>query len=584
VAGLVGREHELDVLCGLVDRAAEGTGGTLVVRGPAGIGKSALVEDVQRFAEKRGIARLTARGVASEMMLPFGALHQLLWPLTRDPTLPEGPRRSLRAALGAAGAVAPDFYAIALSALELLVEAAERMPVLVVAEDAHWFDRSSADLLGFVARRVTSAPIALVIAVRDQQDGPPADPFTEAGLPELELGPLSDESAGTLLGRVAADLPAGLRERLLTTASGNPLALLELPSAVRGAELPLSAVLPMNARLERTFAARLPEMPPPTRSLLLAAAAEPSCTLAELLAVATTVGGPEAGVGVLDPAVEAGLVRPHGLRLRFRHPLVASAVYASAAPSDRIAVHTALAEALADQPDRAIWHRVAAATGPDPSVAADLLTFADRAARRGAAAVAVAALERAASFAGDGERADLLLRAAELTGDTGQARARLPSILEQLRPLPLTGRDTARRVQVEAVLAPTHETHDVAALAEHAERIWSEDRDLAYKLLHASALRCFWSGAPAELRGRVRDVMDHLDPEIADPRSLLVHIYVAPLERGPALLRRADPLLVDPILARRRFGASVYCIAGDFPRAASVLAPTISAGCCCSAG
>jgi DNA-binding CsgD family transcriptional regulator len=576
VNGLVGREPELAELCALVDRAAAGRGGTLVVRGPAGIGKSALIEEAQRYAEKRGMALLSSRGVASETLLPFGGLHQLLWPLTRDATLPEEPRRSLRAALGPVGAVAPDFYAIALAALDLLVEAAERAPVLVIAEDAHWFDRSSADLLGFVARRVGSAPIALVTAVRDGR----ADPFAEARLPELALAPLSEESSEVLLNRAAGDLPADLRKRLLTTASGNPLALLELPASVRGAdrdELSFSAVLPMNARLEHTFAARLPEMPPPTRSLLLAAAAEPSCTLAELLEVVATVGGQATRVEVLDPAVEAGLVQPVGLRLRFRHPLVASAVYASAPPSDRIAVHTALATALTGQPDRAIWHRMAAATGPDSSIAADLLAFADRAARRGAASVAVAALERAASFAAGHERTDLLLRAAELAGETGQARERLPGILEQVRHLTLSTRDTVRRVQVETVLAPTHETHDVAALAEHAERIWPEDPALAYTLLHASAIRCFWGDASPELRRLVRDTMDLLDPEIADPRSLLVHVYAAPLERGQILLRRAEPLINDPVLARRRFGAAVYCIVGEFPRGVSVLAPAVDA-------
>lgn len=580
MAGLVGREPEFAVLRGLLDRAAGGAGGAVVMRGPAGIGKSALMEAVQRYGEERGMALLAARGVASETLLPFGALHQLLWPLTRDPTLPDTPRRSLRAALGPAGPVAPDFYAVALSALELLTEAAERTPVLVIADDAHWFDRSSADLLGFLARRVGTAPVALVAAVRDRDSGPPADPFAQANLPQLGLGPLSDESARVLLNRVAADLPAGLRERLLVTASGNPLALLELPASVRGAdrdELSFSAVLPMNARLEHAFAARLPEMPPLTRALLLAAAAEPSCTLAELLTVMATVHQQPVSLDVLDPAVAADLVRPHGLRLRFRHPLVASAVYYSAAPSDRVAVHTALAEAMAGQPDRAIWHRMAAAISPDPSLAADLRTFAERAARRGAASVAVAALERAASFTDGKERTDVLLRAAELAADTGQARDRLPSILDQLRPLPLTDRAAARRVQVEAVLAPTWDTHEVAGLTEHAEHIWPQDRDLAYSLLHASAFRCFWGGAPPQLRVMVRTVMDKLDPDIRDPRSLLVHAYTSPLERGAILLQRAEPLVTDPTLARRRFGVGVHGLVGEFPRSAALLAPVIAA-------
>ena len=153
---LVGRERELATLTGLLDRAAAGSGGALIIRGVAGIGKSALLEQGQDLARDRGMTILSARGVSAEVLLPFGGLHQLAWQLLRDGTLPETPREFLRVALGQATSVVPDFYAVALSVLELFTEAAETNPVLVVAEDAHWFDRPSADLLGFIARRQLS--------------------------------------------------------------------------------------------------------------------------------------------------------------------------------------------------------------------------------------------------------------------------------------------------------------------------------------------------------------------------------------------------------------------------------------------
>ncbi|GIE05595.1 LuxR family transcriptional regulator [Paractinoplanes durhamensis] len=571
---LVGREAELVVLHDLVTGAGSGTGGALVLRGPAGIGKSALIEAAQHEAHAKGMTVVAARGVASETLLPFGVLHQLLWPLLRDPRLPETPRQLLRSALGAAGAAAPDLYAIAVATLELLVEAADRNPILVVAEDAHWFDRSSADVLAFVARRAGSAPIALVAAVRGGDDTTPVDALGEAGLPDLPLGPLPEEDARALLDRAATELPAGLRERILTAASGNPLALLELPASVR--EDSFSTVVPMNARLESAFTARLPEMPGLTRTLLLAAAAEPSCTLAQLLTVVAAVSGEPVGIDVLDPAAAAGLVRSHGLQLRFRHPLVASAVYQAAAPSDRIAMHAALATALADQPDRAIWHRSAAATGPDPEVAADLRVFAGRAALRGAASVAVAALERAASFSAGADRIDLLLRAAELSCETGQARERLPTLLEQIRAGEPTGRDAARRMQVEAVLAPIPDTQAIAGLVEHATMIWEQDRALAYSLLLAAAIRCWWGGAPPELRALVQEAADRFDPDLHNPPSLTVHAYASQPERGALLLDRAGRVLADPDPARRRFAIGVYALTGDFAVSATITPAAIA--------
>jgi hypothetical protein len=291
-----------------------------------------------------------------------------------------------------ADAAAPDRFLIALAALELLADTAARSPLLLVVEDAQWLDRPSGDVLAFVARRLESEPIALLAAVREGY----ASALGEAGLPELRLEGL-EAAAGALLAAHAPALAPRVRERLLGEAAGNPLALMELPVALGSDQLGGAALpewLPLTARLEQAFAARVSELPTITRRLLLVAAVDHDGDLAEVLgAAAAMLDQADAAVKpeALAPTVEARLVEVDEQGLRFRHPLVRSAVHQAASVWERQAAHAALAQVLADQPDRRAWHRAASTLGPDEAVAAELEQVAAGAQRRGALRVAAAA-------------------------------------------------------------------------------------------------------------------------------------------------------------------------------------------------
>ncbi|HEY9327040.1 MAG TPA: AAA family ATPase [Streptomyces sp.] len=577
---LHGRRAEQARLTEFVGSVGRGAG-ALLIRGEAGIGKSALLEAAAREARERGLTVLSAHGIPAETRLPFGALHQLLWPLLRDESLPARSRETLKAALGQSTTVVPDLYGVAFAVLDLLVEAARPNPLLVVAEDAHWFDRPSAEVIGFVARRLAGERIAVLAALRPGND----DPFTDTGLPELLLGPLPAEAARTLLERQAHDLPLRIRTRILETARGNPLALLELPCAVRQSdetEGSLRTHLPTSARLERAFAARLPDIPGATRALLLVLAADGGCRPAELLASATRVTGAPVSVEQVEPAVAAGLVTADIAGVRFRHPLVASAVYHNAALTDRIATHTALAAVLAAEPDRAVWHRAAAAMGPDPRITADLLAFADRAVARGALSVAVDALERTAALAAtDRDRAAPLLHAAELACNLPDRKARTAALLDNTRLLDLGVRDQARRALLEelAGLRRADDPPFTRTLVDHALAAQrAGERDLSRNLLWAAALRCWMHGSTAQLRSWFASVIEDLDPRMEDSYTPLVLACLQPIERGRAVLRRATRIReespFDPAEMSRAI--AIDGLLGEYPAVVTDMAAAAS--------
>jgi NAD(P)-dependent dehydrogenase (short-subunit alcohol dehydrogenase family) len=412
--GLVGRRTETDLIDGLLDGAPE-HGSTLLIVGEPGIGKSALLSVAAGLARGRGMGVLATAGVEAEAHLPFAALHRLLRPVLGEADgLPQPQRDALQAAFGETDAAEPELFRIALAALHLLAAAAERRPLLVVVEDAQWLDRSTIDVLAFVARRIHSDPIVLLAATRDDGLGD--------GLPSLRLTGLDEPAARSLLAAHAGELAAATVDRLVETAGGNPLALVELPvawrEATRGSTLP--DWLPLTRRLEHAFAARTSDMPPATRTLLLVAAADEEALLPDLFRAARTVVGRRVDEAELRPAVAADLVHLNESHLRFRHPLVRSAIYQTAPFDERHAVHAALADALVAEPDRRAWHRAASTIAPDDRVADELDASAERARRRGGISVAVAILERAAHFSGDpGRRGELLLRAAELGFEAG---------------------------------------------------------------------------------------------------------------------------------------------------------------------
>src|SRR5919112_1220540 len=401
---IFGRERELARLERLVDGVSE-HGAALLVRGEPGIGKSTLLAAASRRAEAAGMRMLRATGVQSEAQLPFAGLHQLVMPvLGHAEHLPAPQRTALLAAFGMVEAEVTDRFLVALALLELLSDVAEQEPLLVVAEDAHWLDRSTASVLGFIARRVEHEPIVVLAASREGEESP----INDAGLPTLRLGGIDDEPAGELLDTYGGQLAPPGRGQNFGQAGGNPLALVELPVLLgtdeRAGRSRLPSPLPLTEHLERAFAAQAAGLPSVTRKLLVLAAVDDGGDLGEIVAAAAVNAGGEPTAEGLVPAIDARLVEVAGTRIAFRHPLVRSAVYQAASLVERNAAHFALAEVLADRPDRQVWHRAAALVGPNESVAAALEAAARRARRRGAIGEAIDALERAVELSEDRAR------------------------------------------------------------------------------------------------------------------------------------------------------------------------------------
>jgi hypothetical protein len=407
---LIGRRTELETIERVVDGARDGRSGVLVLRGVAGVGKTALLD--RCVADAGGMRVLRAEGVESETQLPFAGLHQLLRPLTALlDRLPAVERRALEAAFGLAPSDAAARFLAAAGALDLIAEAAEEQPVLCVVDDLHWLDRASADALLFVARRLDAEPVALLLALRDPGPQPPG----LSRLPTLELGGLGRDDARTLLDR-AAPLPAADRDRVLDTAAGIPLALLELPRGPLGAGPAADGAM---GTVERAFGDRVTALPDATRRAVLLAAADDDPRAATAL---LALDGAALTVADLGAAEADGLLWLDGDGLAFRHPLVRSAAYASATFAERRDAHAALAAALTGPAaaDRRAWHRAAALTAPDDDVAAELESSAERALARGGQAAAAAALERAARLtSADGVRARRLVAAAHAARASG---------------------------------------------------------------------------------------------------------------------------------------------------------------------
>lgn len=533
---LLGRDTERHALAALVERAASGAGGAVVVLGAPGIGKSALVAEAAARAAGHGVRVLTAVGVESEEDVACAGLHQLVHQL-RDgiDDLPGPQRAALRAAVGLADEAVPGLYLVGLAALTLLSDAAVKAPLLVVVEDAHWMDRASLDVLGFVARRIESDPLALVGVTRGLDDR-----LGGAGLPVVALDPLTDEVSGELLDAVAPDLGQQVRRRLLKEAAGNPLALTELPVALQsvgGAYALTPGPLPLTERLERTFTARVSRLPVETRALLLLAALNGDGTLDECLAAAARMLGTAVDVNAVGPAVEAGLVEGWGMV--FRHPLVRSALHHAATAAERQAAHAALASELRGQPDRQAWHRAAATAGPDEHAARDLDSTAGRALRRGGVAAALAALRRAAELTADpSARADRLLRAAELALESGRPDV-AAHLLAEARSLDLSVRDKGRAAWVGIALAEgaaQGEGTATAELAELAVGLAADEPVLGLRMLWGAVLHCFWGEPGPDARRRVAAAVDRMPVDADNADLVALRAYCAPVERGRAVL------------------------------------------------
>ncbi|MFB7948217.1 AAA family ATPase [Kitasatospora phosalacinea] len=521
---LHGRTTETAAIDLLLDNAREGRGGALVLRGEPGIGKSALLGHAAERGGRHGMRVLRSAGVEGESELPFAGLHLLLsGVLDRIGSLPEAQAGALRAALGLqAGPATGDRFLAGLGVLTLLSELASGQPVLVVVDDAHRLDAESLRVLLFAARRLGAERVAVLLAGREGE-GPDAP-----GLPELPVGPLDGAAAELVLATAAgaAELPGPARALVLREARGNPLALLELPSAQRKSEHYASpygvACLPAHSRLLRTFTEAVAALPPATRTVLLVAAADENGRLDAVLAAA---GRLDAGLDDLAAAERARLVTVEDGRVRFRHSVIRSAVYQGATAGRRVAAHRALAESVrpagthpdgtapgtnsgsgsdpgtdpGPDPDRArqrAWHLAAAATGPDPEAARLLERSAEHARARGAFATVAATYRRSAELTADpAERGRRLFEAASAAADSGQLELADALALEAAPHLADPVR-RARAVRLRALVADEQDrSRDAHAMfTEAAREAGAADPELAGALLFQAAQAAWHAG------------------------------------------------------------------------------------------
>ena len=574
---LFGREPELGVIGGLIDHV-RGRGGALVVTGEPGVGKSALLRHASMHAREAGMLVLTASGVQSESLLPFAGLHQLLGPVLGKLDQLAAPQRdALRSALGMTDRDT-DAFLTALAVLNLLAASATHVPALVIAEDAHWLDQPTSNVLAFVARRLEFEPILMLIAVRDDYRGA----FSDAGLPALRLEPLPAAAAAALLDSRDPGFPNVARERLLAEAAGNPLALVELPIAYRqlGTGTVLPQWLPLTTRLERAFAARAAELPALTRTALLIAAVNDSPLLGEVLTAVRLLAGAELNLDVLEPAIRALLIDVDENELRFRHPLIRTAIHQQATISQRHAAHAVLNHVLDGHPERALWHRAASVIGPDEALAGDLEAAATLAQRRGGAGVAIQALHRAARLSDGPQRVTRLLRAAELAFELGQ-RDLVLSLLEEAELVGLGPREHARATWIRESFVDgiPGDAVQVRSLVELADRTAADgNSDFALKLLYGASLRCWWGEPGQAARDSVVATADLLDVSEGDPRLLVILAFAEPIARGTMVIDRLSRLAMGEgidVMAIRQAGNAAMAV-GAFGLASGFFASAVA--------
>ena len=559
---LLGRQAECEALDGLLADALAGRSRVLILRGEAGIGKSALIGHV--LDRLRGFWLAQAVGVESEMELAYGGLHQICAPmLDRLGRLPEPQREALATVFGLSEGPAPDRFLVGLAALTLLAEVAERQPLVCIVDDAQWLDDASAQILEFVARRLLAERIAIVCAARTG----PGD-HVLIGLPELVVTGLSESYArALLLDNVHGPLDAAVCDRIIAESRGNPLALLELPRTWHFAELAGGFGVPgsqsVASKIEESYARRLDALPSETRLLIVAAAAEPTGDPALLYRAGGRLG---VELAALDSAVDAGLIKVK-MRVEFAHPLVRSAAYRTATSGDRHRVHHALAEATdaENDRDRRAWHRACAIEAPDEDVALELERSASRAQARGGLAAVSGFLERAVELTPDQERrAERALAAADASFQAGafESAQRLLAVADARGPDGYRhGRATLLRGHL--ALASAHGNEAAGLLFEGAKELEPFDVTLArrsYLTAWGAAVTANHLGGADVLVEICRSVraLPPLPPK-PHPLDLLVEGLALLTTDGrvaatPVLQHAATALMDLPVQDRLRWG------------------------------
>src|SRR5262245_7967325 len=501
--GLLGRRSECALLDELVVSVRAGLSGALVVRGDAGVGKSALLEYLVQHASGCGIAR--AVGVESEMELAYAGLQQLCGPFTdRIEQLPGPQRDALATGFGLRDGEAPGRFLLGLAVLTLLSDAAEDQPLVCIVDDAQWLDAASAQALAFVGRRLVAESVGLVLAVRE----PTGERHFE-GLPELVVAGLDDPDAQELLATVVTGpLDERVRDRIVAETHGNPLALRELPHGRTLAELAggfgLSDGPALSGSIEQSFGERLAALPPSTRLLVLIAAAEPTGDPVVVWRAAAELG---IGQDAAAPATAAGLI-DFAVQVQFGHPLVRSAVYRAASSEQRQRVHRTLADATdADRdPDRRAWHRAHATAGLDEEIAAELERSAGRARARGGLAAGAAFHERAVELTPDPRRrAQRSLIAANAKHQAGAPDAALQLLaVAQAGPLDELEQARALLLHAQITFAMTRGIDGASLLLQAAKRLEPLDPTLARE----TYLEAFAAGLSTDRLVRGGDVCE----------------------------------------------------------------------------
>lgn len=540
---LKGRARECALLDALIEAVRQGESRSLVLRGEAGIGKTALLRYLIESASDLTVVR--AVGVESEMELAYASLHQLCAPLLdRLERLPAPQRQAVEIVFGLSSGTAPDRFLVGLGVLSLVSEVAEERPLLVVVDDAQWLDQASALTLAFVARRLLAEPVGLVFAARE-----PGEELRH--VPDLEvLGLLNGDARALLASTIRFALDERVRDRLLAETRGNPLALLELPRGLTPTQLAGGFGIPegrdLSKRIEESYVRRFETVPEDARRLLLVAAAEPVGDPLLLQRACERLEIPLSAVDATD-----GLLALDE-RVTFRHPLARSAVYRSAGGPERRAAHSALAE-VTDRdidPDRRAWHLAAAAVGPDEEVASELERSAGRAQARAGQAAAAAFLQRAVALTREpARRADRALAAAQANLGAGAfeaARGLLATA--ETGPLDELGRARIDLLRAEIVFAQTRGPDAPLLLLQAARTLEPLDVRLCRNTYLDAWGAALFAGHLATAGGGLLDVSRAAAaaPDPTDrtlPRDLLLdglaQIFTAGVNAAAPMLRRA---------------------------------------------
>jgi DNA-binding CsgD family transcriptional regulator len=570
---LLGRSDEQRQIGRLLLRARRGRSGALLLLGEPGIGKTALLEHAENRAG--GWIRLRGTGAEPEAELPFAALSQLLTPvLDQLPAIPPLQAGALSAALALGPAQLGDRFTVFAAVLSLIAAAAERRPVLVVLDDAHWFDHSSQQALLFAIRRLHAERIAVLVAARSGAD----HSFLDSGLAQLRLGGLAHDAAGSLVGRAAGvPVASDVADCLVEATGGNPLALLHVPRQLSplqlAGQLPLPDPLPVGESLRSLFLSRLRRLPSSTmRALLLASAADP----APLSHVASALSALELPPSVLEPAEAEGIVSIVDGQIHFSHPLIRASVYHHATPAERRHAHRLIAAQLTDPQQRSqrAWHLAAGALAPHEEVAAELEAAAAIARSRGAHAAAGQALERSAALTTTAtEQSRRLIGAASefhVAGNPDRALALLDHRAHANANAELQAQRDHLRGRVLLWRGPVDEGIDV--LVQSAGEIGADDPDTAIALLVDAAVGCFMSAnilRAAEVARKAYGLADRAS-DISRARAALV-LGGALLATGES--RQARELLATwrPLLAGIEPPIGLLQLAGQLPLAAFLM-------------